>query len=122
MSGIKKVELTNGSDGKIPVNLTTNGKIEPLNLNLPGGDFIKFLIPGKTETIVKILDQATSGEVVVDSDPCGQFHAVIESTDDLKEGIQQDFVVEAKLGTRDILKNFSKVLDIDGPTLAEPAP
>ena len=118
------IELTLGSDGKIPVVLKKNGKIEPLNLNLPGGDFIKFLIPGSADTILKKLDNVTADgvEVKIDSDPCGEFHAVINETDLLNGGQSQNFVVKIKRGTEDIVKEFENVLIINVPSLQEPTP
>lgn len=119
------INLTVGADGKIPVTLKKDGKIEPLNLNLPGGDFIKFLIPGSVATILKKLDNATADEVIIDSNDCGEFHAVITEADLLKGSIAgefQNFVVKIKRGTEDIIKEFDKGLFVNTLSLTEPAP
>lgn len=114
------IEITKGSDVDVPLKLTRDGEIEPLGLDLPGGDSIKVLFPGTTETIVKTLDNSTSDEVIIDSDPCGSFHAVITEADDLKEGEFQNIVVKIKRDDEDIVREFEKVLKVIDPSLTEP--
>ena len=119
---MKIIEYTIGSDKKINFVLTRDGKIEPLNLNLPGGDSIKVLFPGDPLTLVKTLNNVISDEVIIDSNDCGQFHAQLIETDPVKEGNSQSIVVKIKRGGEDIVMEFVTSFNVTNPSLVEPPP
>lgn len=114
------ITYTIGSDKKVNFTLKLDGKIEPLNLDLGGGDTIKVLFPGETVTIVKTLSNVIADEVIIDSNDCGEFHAQLIETDTIKVGNSQNIVVKIKRGTEDIVKEFKQVFNVTSPSLVEP--
>ncbi|MEE8298418.1 MAG: hypothetical protein V3R67_03465 [Thermodesulfobacteriota bacterium] len=114
------IEYTLGSDKKILFLLKLDGKAEPLDLNLPGGDSIKVLFPGQTVTLVKTLDNVIATEVVIDNNDRGEFHAQLIETDLLKPGLGQPILVKIKRGTEDIVMEFLMILNVTDPILKEP--
>lgn len=118
---MKSIEHVLGSDTQVPFTLKKDGKIEPLNLNLPSGDKITVLFPGPQggATIVKKLTDSISDEVIVTSNDCGEFFVQLIETDALNAGNSQNIVVKIKRGGEDIVKEFFNVLNVIQPSLSE---
>jgi len=118
------IEIRKGADFTIPFRLTKDGVAEPLNIDLGGGDTIALRLPAADNSVNSIELTAAAGDIVIDSDPRGEFTA---RGDEVKSALLksdqsnlQNFTLVIVRGGDTLTKNVTQVLDIQEPALQAP--